>query len=306
MIAPTAAAPFAGSSSPSSSVPDRATLVACVSFVALGGVNFVAVRFSNRELAPMFGAGVRFLLASILLMIAFVLRRQVIPHGRSLTGVLMYGFLSFTVAYAFAYYALTRLPAGIGSLVFASMPLFVVFLAHFHGLEPFRLRALVGALITLAGIAILANPFGEAVPLLPLLAMVGSAVAAAEGAVVSKMYPPVPPLVANAVAMLLGGGLLLGLSVALGEPWALPSRSETWLAVSYLIVSSAIMFALFIFVIQRWTAGSASYFTSLLPITAVLAAAPLLNEPLTAALFIGGVVVLAGVYVGALSVPNLR
>lgn len=281
-------------------MPDRATLVAFISFVVIGGVNFVAVRFSNRELEPMFGAGVRFTTASLLLTAAFVLRRQMLPRGRSLAGVLLYGFLSFTVAYAFAYTALTRLPAGIGSLIFASMPLFVVFLAHWHGLEPFRLRALGGALVTLVGIAILADPFGESVPLVPLFLMLASAVAAAEGTVVNKLFPPVQPLVANAVAMALGGGLLLTLSAALGEDWALPTRPETWLAVAYLVVASAVMFALFVFVIQRWTAGSASYMAALLPVTAVLAAAPLLDEPLTVALLVGGLVVLAGVYIGAL------
>lgn len=282
-------------------MPDRATLVAFVSFVVIGGVNFVAVRFSNRELEPMFGAGIRFTAASFLLTAAFGLRRQILPRGRSLAGVLLYGFLSFTVAYAFAYTALTRLPAGIGSLIFAAMPLFVVFLAHWHRLEPFRMRALVGAVVTLVGIAILADPFGESVPLVPLFLMLASAVAAAEGTVVNKLFPPVQPLVANAVAMALGGGLLLALSAALGEDWALPTRPETWLAVAYLVVASAVMFALFVFVIQRWTAGSASYMAALLPVTAILAAAPLLDEPLTAALLVGGLVVLAGVYIGALA-----
>ena len=287
-------------------MPDRATLVAFVSFVVLGGVNFVAVRFSNRELAPFFGAGMRFSAAALLLTVAFVLRRQSLPRGRRLVGVLLYGFLSFTLAYAFAYSALTRLPAGIGSVIFASMPLFVVFLAHWHGLEPFRIRALVGALVTLVGIAILGDPFGESVPLVPLLLMLASAVVAAEGTVVNKLFPPVPPLVANAVAMALGGGLLLGLSFAFGETWSLPTRPETWWAVAYLVVASAVMFALFVFVIQRWTASSASYMAALLPVTAVLAAAPLLGEPLTLSLLIGGLIVLLGVYVGALALERRR
>jgi drug/metabolite transporter (DMT)-like permease len=39
---------------------------------------------------------------------------------------------------------------------------------------------------------------------------------------------------------------------------------------------------------------------ALLPVTAVIAAAPLLGEPLTLALLVGGIVVLAGVYIGAI------
>jgi drug/metabolite transporter (DMT)-like permease len=274
-----------------------------VSFVLLGGVNFVAVRFSNRELDPMFGAGLRFTAAALILTAAFTLRRQLVPRGRALVGVLLYGVLSFFVAYAFAYYALNTLPAGIGSVIFSSMPLFVVILAHLHGLERFRMRALVGAMVTLLGISILSDPFGTAsVPLLPLLAMVASAVAAAEGTVVAKRFPPVKPLVANAIAMAAGGLLLLGLSAALGETWALPVLAETWLAVGYLaLAGSALMFAIFIFVIHRWTAVAASYMAALLPVTAVIAAAIMLGEPITLTMVLGGLVVLAGVYVGALA-----
>ena len=283
-------------------MPDRATLIAFVSFVILGGVNFVAVRFSNRELEPMFGAGLRFASASILLTVVFLLRRQTVPRGRALIGVLLYGVLSFGGAYAFAYYALTFLPAGIGSVIFASMPLFVVILAHFHGLEQFRVRALVGAIVTLGGIAILSNPFAaSSVPLLPLLAMLMSSVIAAEGTVVAKMFPPVKPIVANAIAMAAGGGLLLSLSTILSERWQLPAVAATQWAVGYLIIASAVMFALFIFVIQRWSAGSASYMAALLPLTAVIAASIMLGEPITLTIVAGGLVVLTGVYIGALA-----
>jgi drug/metabolite transporter (DMT)-like permease len=68
-----------------------------------------------------------------------------------------------------------------------------------------------------------------------------------------------------------------------------------------LIIASAVMFALFIFVIQRWSAGSASYMAALLPLTAVLAASIMLGEPVTLTMVLGGLVVLTGVYIGALA-----
>ena len=42
--------------------PARSTAVAFIAIVVLGGVNGVAVRFSNRELDPLWGAGLRFTL----------------------------------------------------------------------------------------------------------------------------------------------------------------------------------------------------------------------------------------------------
>jgi drug/metabolite transporter (DMT)-like permease len=155
-------------------MPDRATLVAFATFVLIGGFNFVAVRFSNRELAPMFGAGVRFTIAALILLAVVALRRLPVARGRALKAAVLYGLLNFTAAYGLAYWALTTLPAGIGAVVFAATPLFTVFLAPLHGIERFRVRGLVGSLITLVGIVILANPTGaDRLPWLALLAMLG-------------------------------------------------------------------------------------------------------------------------------------
>ena len=45
-------------------LPDRLALGAFAGAVVIGGSNFVAVRFSNRELDPLWGAGLRFALAA--------------------------------------------------------------------------------------------------------------------------------------------------------------------------------------------------------------------------------------------------
>ncbi len=46
---------------------DKSTLAAFVVAVIVLGVNFVAVRFSNQELPPFWGAALRFIIASVLL-----------------------------------------------------------------------------------------------------------------------------------------------------------------------------------------------------------------------------------------------
>lgn len=299
--------------SPSSTLtdkgPNRAVLIAFSGFVAIGGVNFVAVRFSNRELPPLSGAGVRFALAALLLFVVLRVRRMPLPHGRALLGAAVYGVLSFGAAYGFAYTALTKLPAGAGAVVFASYPLFTVFLAPLHRIERFRVRGLAGALLALAGIVVLANPGSAAgLPLWPVLAMVGSAVSAAEAAVLVKKFPVVPPVAANTVAMATGAGLLIGLSLMVKETWVLPERPSTWIAVGYLaVVGSAGLFWLFLFVLQRWTATATSYATALLPVSAMLAGSLIGNEPITGSGLIGGAIVVVAVWVGALSgkVPEL-
>jgi drug/metabolite transporter (DMT)-like permease len=284
-------------------MPDRATLVAFATFVLIGGFNFVAVRFSNRELAPMFGAGVRFTIAALILLAVVALRRLPVARGRALKAAVLYGLLNFTAAYGLAYWALTTLPAGIGAVVFAATPLFTVFLAPLHGIERFRVRGLVGSLITLVGIVILANPTGaDRLPWLALLAMLGSAAAAAEAGVVLKLLPSAHPISTNALAMAIGGPLLLVVSGLIGESWALPAEPETWVAVSYLaVIGSVGLFGLFLFVLRRWSATGTSYATAIIPVITVIVGSLLASEPITVAMVIGGAIVLVGVYIGALA-----
>ncbi|PYN11118.1 MAG: hypothetical protein DME05_25205, partial [Candidatus Rokuibacteriota bacterium] len=124
--------------------PDRLTLALFVGVVLIGGSNFVAVRFSNAELPPYWGAALRFLPASMLLLAAMAIWRIPFPRGASLRGAVIYGALNFGLGYALTYYGLQDAPAGTGAVVLATVPLFTLVLVALHGLEPFRARGLVG------------------------------------------------------------------------------------------------------------------------------------------------------------------
>ena len=251
------------------SSPDRTTLGAFGVLVLTGGINFVAVRYSNRELAPLFGAGLRFVVAATLLVGFVAVRKIPLPRGRVLRATVMYGILSFTITYALAYWALQELSAGIGAVVFGATPLITLLLAAAHGVERISRRGVVGALLAVAGIGVLANPSSDAaIPLLPLLAVLGAAVAASEAGVILKLVPPGSPVVTNALGMAVGATLLLAISAVAGESWHLPEEASSWWALLYLIVPGSVgLFALFLFVLGRWTASGVSYMTATLPIS---------------------------------------
>jgi drug/metabolite transporter (DMT)-like permease len=289
-----------------SGFPDRLTLVAFSVAVLIGGVNFVAVRYSNRELEPIFGAGFRFGAAALLFLGYMVVRRVPFPRGRELGGVLLYGILAFTVSYALAYWALQELSAGVAAVVFGATPLVTILLAAAHGLERLTRRGLIGAAIVVAGIVVLANPSsGVHVPVLRLLAVLAASVAAAESSVIIKLVRPTHQVAANGTAMALGAVLLLALSAATGETWAIPSAAQTWVAWGYLAgVGSVGLFALILFTLGRWTASGVAYMTPLFPVVAMIAGAVIAGEEITANGVIGGLIVIAGVYVGVLWRPR--
>ncbi len=134
-----------------------------------------------------------------------------------------------------------------------------------------------------------------------LLAALGAALCFAQGAVLVRRFPPVHPVTMNALGMATGAALLaLGTLVA-REPLELPRRAETWAAVGYLVaVGSVVVFVLYLFVLQRWTASRASYEFVVIPVVTVVLSALLDDERIGTELVLGGVLVLAGVYVGAL------
>jgi drug/metabolite transporter (DMT)-like permease len=180
---------------------DRWVLAAFLVVVLLGGTNFVAVRFSNQELPPFWGAGLRFAAAALVLFAAAALGRFPLPRGRALVGALVYGALGFGAAYAIAYWALRSVPAGIAAVVLASAPLLTVLVAWLHGQQRILWRDIAGAGLALLGIGVI---FGTSVnvdlPILPLLGIFAAALCFAEATVVAKQFPKSHPVSTNAVA----------------------------------------------------------------------------------------------------------
>jgi drug/metabolite transporter (DMT)-like permease len=281
---------------------ERVALAAFVASALLAGGNAVGVRFSNRELDPLWGAGLRFSLAAALLVAVMAVLRLPLPRGRALTGALLYGLFNFGASFALAYYALVRVHAGLGQTLLALVPLAALLLAVAQGQERLRLAAVVGTLLALVGVAVISGAsLGKSVPLLSLLAVLGGVLCFAEAAVLVRRFPPVHPVTMNAVGMTTGAALLIAGSVIVGERFELPQRTATWFALGYLVVvGSVLVFVLYLVVLRHWAASRAAYGFVLTPVVTVALSAWLDDEPIRAGLVLGGLLVVAGVYVGAL------
>lgn len=281
--------------------PAHATIAAFIAVVFIGGSNFVGVKFSNAELEPLFGAGLRFGVAGVLFLGIMRVRRLALPRGRALGGAALYGSLSVGMFYALLYFSLQKLSAGTTSVILASVPLVTLALAVLHGQERFTRRGVAGGLLALGGIAVLSfRSIGLELSLLPVLAALGAAFAASESTVLLKLFPKVDPITTNAVGMVVGSGGLLAASVLVGERWTAPEQVDTWLALGWLVlVGSLGLFGLFVFVIKRWKASVSVYAVTLMPVVAASVGALLADEPITAGMAAGGILVTIGVAIGA-------
>lgn len=268
----------------------------------LAGGNAVGVRVSNRELDPLWGAALRFVLAAALLAGVVAVMRLALPRGRALVGVLLYGALIFGGAFSLAYYALVRIHAGLGQTLLALVPLATLLLAVLQRQERLRIAGVVGTLLSIVGIGVVSGVSGsESVPALSLLAVLGAVLCFAQATVLVRHFPPVHPVTANAVGMAAGAMILLALALLLEQSIALPERGGTWVALAYMVVlGSGPVFVLYLVVVRLWSASRAAYSFVLIPVVTVVLSAWIDDEPIGAGLLVGGALVLAGVYVGAL------
>ncbi len=286
--------------------PGRSTPAVFAGVIVIAGVNFVAVRFSNFELPPFWGAALRFSSASLLFFLIVIIRGLPLPRGRGLLGAALYGALAFGASFALAYYGLVSVKAGLASVILGMVPLTTFLLAFLHRLEPFRWQGLFGALVAVVGIAIVfQEQLTAAVPLASLLALLAATASIAESNIVVKWFPRSNPFSTNAVAMAVGTIILVTLSTVTHEVWSIPARPATLIAITYLVsIGSVLLFAGYLFVIARWTASAASYQFVVSPLVTVVAAALLAGETVTIPFIAGAALVLMGVYVGSLFRPK--
>lgn len=281
---------------------DRIALITFGAYSVLAGGNAVGVRFSNLELDPFWGATLRFGLAAVLMLGVMVVTGHRLPTGRALLGASLYGLLAFGGAFAFAFYALVELEAGFSQILLSIVPLVTLLLAVLQRLERMRSSSLFGALLAVSGVALMSGmTLKGPVPVLSVFAALGSAVCFAQASLTVKRFPAVHPITQNAVGMSVGAVFLAVLTLVAGNQIVLPQQAATWWALVYMVViGSGVVFTLYVVVLRYWAASRANYGFVIIPIVTVLASAWLLDEQITIGLVGGGVLVVAGVYFGAL------
>jgi drug/metabolite transporter (DMT)-like permease len=270
--------------------------------VIIGSGNFVAVSFSNQELPPFWGAGLRFTIAAGLFVALALFLRLKWPRGRALALTAAYGIFTFTLSYALMYWALTQMSAGMAAVVLATVPLATPLLAAVQRLEVLNRRALAGALAAFGGILVMTLDSEVVIPFGAIVATAAAALTIGESIIVSKWISANHPAMNNAVGMVAGAPLLLAWSLIAGESWSLPTEQDTIVSVVYLVtIGSVGLFVLTLLVVRRWTASATAYMFVLFPVGAMLFDAWLLDAQLTVRGILGAAIVMASVWFGAVS-----
>ena len=257
-----------------------------------------------QTLPPLLSAGLRFLLAGVLLGLWLVGRhgRQALRIDRArLGGAALVGALLLAGGNGLVVLAERTVPSGLTALIVASVPLWIVV---FRLIARDRIAPSVigGVLAGFGGVAFLVVPRGVSGEVDPvgLLTVVGASFSWALGTFASpRLRTPRDPLASTAVQMLAGGALLLAVAIAIGEPSrADPSSFSTvsLAALGYLVVfGSLVAFSAYTWLLQHTAVSVVATYAYVNPVVAVFLGAIVLSESVTPSMLIGAAIILAAV-----------
>ncbi|WP_117591100.1 DMT family transporter [Haloprofundus halophilus] len=218
-------------------------------------------------------------------------------RGRLLAVAVGLGLVGYTGQSALFFWGLEYLTAGVTTLVLYTYPAFVLVLSALFLGEPLTRRRLVALPLVLGGVALVAGvdpagvaPFGVAIVL-------GSALVYSGYIVVSRVA------LADTDGLLLAGYVLPAAAVsffvygtATGS-LALPATTTAWSTVlGIAVLSTVVPVVTFFGGIRRIGASRAGLVSTVEPIVAVVLGVLLLDEPFPPAAFVGGALVLVGVW----------
>ena len=287
----------AGRAAATAETRDTATYSAFVAMSLIWGSTFLAIRIGNESVAPIWGAFLRLVIATLLYGIVMLLTRARIPRGKGLWAVLGYGLLNYGVNFALLYWGELRVPSGTTAVLYGTIPLTTGIFAALLGVQALERHQILGAVIGFAGVVLIFSAeLSAGGPPLELTAIFVAATVAGLSSVILKSGPPQSTWVANGLGAVVGAGVCLLASVAFGESRALPRGLAGWGPILYLVIAGNLgAYALYGWLITKWKVTSVNSLTLVVPVIAVLLGAMVRSEAPPPATYAGAALVLAGV-----------
>jgi drug/metabolite transporter (DMT)-like permease len=284
----------------------RAYAPLLLSLALIWGASYLFIKVAVRDFEPTTMITLRLLIAAALL-IAFLAARIggreafVQIRGAWREG-LIFGVLNGALPFTLIAWGEKHIDSGVAAIANASVPIFVALLAmKFKPSERSTGLKLVGIVLGLLGVGVLAGagPEGGWWSVAGTLAVVVASISYASGGLYGQhAVAKVPGPVIAAASMLYGGLVLLPFGLA-----QLPEHFPGWKAIGSLlglsIAGTAVAQLILFRMLRLFGAARLSLVTYLLPVTALIYGALILDEPLRASALGGLALILGGVALGS-------
>jgi drug/metabolite transporter (DMT)-like permease len=216
----------------------------------------------------------------------------------SLSALLMY-----TLDYGLIYWGEQYLSAGVTSIFFATFPLFTGISAIFLlKNEKFSWNKFIGLILGLLGVSVvfldqlLLTQFNHQVVLGSFAIIVGAASGAMSVVLVKKYLSAINPVALSFFQMMQGIIFLSLIGFILERTSEIQVNLRVAVAVIYLgAVGSALAFALYFWLLQKWSAVSLSVIVYIIPIVALFVDYLVLSELIHPRAILGMMIIFSGV-----------
>jgi drug/metabolite transporter (DMT)-like permease len=269
------------------------------------GSTWLAIRFGLESLTPIFSAGLRFSLASLLIFVLMKIKRISLQTDKeSIRLYILMGFFSFVIPFGLVYWAEQFVPSGMAAVLFAVYPFCVVIFLYLRlpG-ESIGFYKIAGTILGFVGIVVIfSDSFkGDLTEyILGMRAVVLSGLMQAWIAVTIKKFGHhLHPLSMNFVPMVIAGISMILIGYFTEDLSTSRIDENAILSILYLACfGSVITFTGFYWLIKRMNIVILSLLAFITPIVALVLGYFVYGEELSLRHFIGTALVLTGI-VGA-------
>ncbi|WP_188049184.1 EamA family transporter [Flavobacterium sp. GP15] len=266
------------------------------------GTTWIASKEGVKHMPALQLAAIRQFLGGFLYISFFLFKKAPWPKGKQWKTIIILSILNFVLSNGLSTWGVKYISSGLGAIIGALVPLWVVIITFFRGERLSRL-SVIGMMISFSGICVI---FYDHLTdfLIPsfrfgILVSVASTLTWAFGTLYTKKKAATfNPYFSLGLQMFLSSILIFaytgatGISVPLSQ---IPAIS--WWSIAYLVVfGSVLTFIAFIYALQNLPAEISTIYSYINPIVAVLLGAIIFGETLNAAIAIGGSVTLLGLY----------
>ncbi|WP_019988170.1 DMT family transporter [Rudanella lutea] len=270
-------------------------------FAAFWASASVATKFGVQSAHPFWLATIRFMIAGggMLLFAYGIGRRNPLPNRVEWQRLTIFAFLNTTVYLGLYVLAMREVSAGIGSLGVATNPLFITLMSAVWLRRPLRWYEGAGIALGLLGVTVATYPLLEdahATVRGLLILMTGMVSVSAATVYYARFDWRLPPIVINGWQVLIGGLLLLPVTLLVAD--FQPDRFDRtfWASVFWLVLPVSVVALQLWFYLVRQDAVRASLWLFLCPIFGFAYSAVLTGEPITLFTLVGTALVLAGLW----------
>lgn len=268
------------------------------------GTTWVGSKICVRYTPAFEVAAIRQFSGGIIYVLFFLIKGEKLPTLKQLGWLTIMAILMFVSSNGLATVGLKYIPSGLGALIAALYPLFVVLIElFFFKNRKIKTSTFIGLFLGIAGIAVVFydNAFhnhkegfwiGVAVSMVAMITWAMTTI------FIAKKKSELNPYNALGWQMLLSSFIMYSIATATGDviPFA-QIPLETWGTLAYMVVAGSIIaFIAFIYSMKHLEPGIAALYAYINPIVAILVGSLLVDEKLTINILIGSAITLLGVY----------